>query len=610
VNVLARITWPRAIWISAAVAVLVHVGALDNEWAFDDQPILPENTNARSMDAAFGAFFDTYWPEDAGQYRPAIVLSYALDRELTLHNPVWSHGVNIVLHGIVTALFVMVLMAWMKPIAGLASGLVFAVHPVHVEAVAGVVGRAELVVGALLLGAIVTARKYRAAEFGTARTVWLYLTLAQVVWALFSKEHAIVAVAVLALDEITTGRLNLRRNLPLYLGVVVVSLSWLTIFRAVAGEYVDVAVAATLRYLDHFERLATVAPIQLHVVRLLTWPFDLAADYNPQTLPRLTEWTWAASVASMLVAAIVALSVALYRTLPVVTFGIWVAIITYSPTSNVLFGSGIILGERNLYLAAGATAIVVGVIVRDLSRVKKQPLLGLAVLLVIGVFGWKTVDRIPAWKNTSTLVIEDFVNHPENYRGRLRLASVLRGSDRFAEAMAEGTAAAAIYPEDPLVALTVIPDILRMGYVSRALEEAERVHAIIPEHTRLSQMAVRARLGTGQPESALALGRRTLERWPDDPVASDTYIEIVDSLRVPDWARAAARAHSSWANLELLGGTAALVQSADEIPNLISSDGCWDVNAAVALAGHLAPELVHRFSERLTACDPVDLSPG
>ena len=88
------------------------------------------------MSDALGHWFSPYWPllegePAAGLYRPAVILSYAVDWSISGGRPWWFHLVNTLLHGVATALVVLVALAWLTPLGALAVGLVFALHPVH-----------------------------------------------------------------------------------------------------------------------------------------------------------------------------------------------------------------------------------------------------------------------------------------------------------------------------------------------------------------------------------------------------------------------------------------------------------------------------------------------
>ena len=286
-GVLSELTGRRAVLISAFVACLVFVHASRNGWALDDEPIIETNPASHSIGAAASAFFYPYWPPQAGLgglYRPAVILSYGLDWILSGGNPTWFHVVNILLHGAATALVVALALAWLTPPGALAAGLLFAVHPLHVEAVANVVGRAESLAAIALLGLILLARRYRSATKPRARAGWLVLALLSLVLGLFAKELAVVAVALVALDEWCGRERDFARSANLYLAVAAVTIGWLYLWSVVAGGFVALGANATLQGLDLGDRGLTILAVLAEVVRLLTWPIDLAADYNPQVI--------------------------------------------------------------------------------------------------------------------------------------------------------------------------------------------------------------------------------------------------------------------------------------------------------------------------------------
>src|SRR2546430_8646892 len=74
-------------------------------------------------------------------WRPAAISSFALDYRVS-NSPHWFHAINVLWAAIATALFTLLACDLAGPAVGLIAGLLFAVHPLHVEAVANVVGRA------------------------------------------------------------------------------------------------------------------------------------------------------------------------------------------------------------------------------------------------------------------------------------------------------------------------------------------------------------------------------------------------------------------------------------------------------------------------------------
>src|SRR4029077_16231536 len=89
--------------------------------------------------AAFGGFL----------YRPLPVATFALDWQVG--GPAWFHFVNALWHALSTGLVVLLAARWANLRAALLAGLVFAVHPVHVEAVANIVSRSGLMATAFPL---------------------------------------------------------------------------------------------------------------------------------------------------------------------------------------------------------------------------------------------------------------------------------------------------------------------------------------------------------------------------------------------------------------------------------------------------------------------------
>ena len=88
-------------------------------------------------------------------WRPGVTALFGVEWALFDGNPVGFHLVNVLLHSGVTVLVVL-LLAELLPVAGaLIGGLLYAVHPVHVEAVAGVVGASEILAAFFFLWACI-----------------------------------------------------------------------------------------------------------------------------------------------------------------------------------------------------------------------------------------------------------------------------------------------------------------------------------------------------------------------------------------------------------------------------------------------------------------------
>ena len=589
---------------------MVYLGALNHSWAFDDGPIIQSNPAAHSIPAAAAAFFSSYWPSDqttSGQYRPLTVLSFAIDWSLSNGSTTWFHLVNVMLHGTATALFVLVVSAWLSPLGALIAGLVFAVHPVHVEAVANVVGRAEVLVAAGVFACVLAARQYRRTSDRRTQATWFALALLLLLTSLLVKEHAVITVAVILLDHILDPAGNRRQSLTLYIGLVAVTLGWFYLWHSIAGQYVSVSVAATIRGLSFFDRLGTMLVAQLHVVRLLVWPMELSADYNPQIIPRLEHWSWLSTVGLLTSSAMLTLAVALRRRVPAITFGIGLAAVSYAPTSNLLFPSGVILSERNLYLAVAAPCVVLGWLAMRLSertrstfRQRARPVLTAVVLGLLVVYSGRTVSRVPFWKDGETVLLMDFVQHPENYRARLRVGGFLRARGDLPGALAEANTAGAVFTDDPWTAQYSVVRALDLGVPHLALREARRAHMYEPENPSFARLVVRARLALGHFDSAAVVARRSVLDAPSSPIAMRSYVEVLDSLAAPDWKRQVALARWDYVEAKVVGASAHIDSALSVLPDSLRPDAdCWDVFAAAPLFASLNPRAMGILAGRI-----------
>nr|CAD7567993.1 unnamed protein product [Timema californicum] len=148
-----------------------------------------------------------------GSYRPLTTLSFKL-------NAVWAggdlraassskgfHVVNVILHSATTAAFTWWigllpssharLMQWL-------SGLLFAVHPVHTEAVSGIVGRADVGAALFFLLALLAYKAHlhhRDKRSGFVQMMYLVLCLLSALCSMLTKEHGVTVLLVCVLYE-------------------------------------------------------------------------------------------------------------------------------------------------------------------------------------------------------------------------------------------------------------------------------------------------------------------------------------------------------------------------------------------------------------------------
>nr|XP_036876251.1 protein O-mannosyl-transferase TMTC1 [Manis javanica] len=144
----------------AGASCLCYGRSLQGEFVHDDVWAIVHNPDVRpGAPLRWGIFSNDFWGKGMAEntshksYRPLCVLTFKLNVFLTGMNPFYFHAVNVILHCLVTLVLMYTCDRAVFRSRGLAfvTALVFAVHPVHTEAVAGIVGRADVLACLLFL---------------------------------------------------------------------------------------------------------------------------------------------------------------------------------------------------------------------------------------------------------------------------------------------------------------------------------------------------------------------------------------------------------------------------------------------------------------------------
>ncbi len=214
--------------LACAVCFVAGVAAfwptLRHPFVYDDHPIVSENWIVKAPDTWYRFLITSYWPPASPRerrpgggdklYRPMTIGSFRLEYRLhggrpgalhagetILHGLASYHGTNTILHGVTSVLVcVLALRVWGNTMAALIAGLLFAVHPIHADAVAPVVGRSEILAG--LFSAWLLLRYAQPVSL-TGAALGRFHVFSAVLFAaaVFSKEHALfIWPAILSLQ--------------------------------------------------------------------------------------------------------------------------------------------------------------------------------------------------------------------------------------------------------------------------------------------------------------------------------------------------------------------------------------------------------------------------
>jgi protein O-mannosyl-transferase len=442
-------TYFPAMLAVALAAALGYTRTLGHDLVWDDVPLLrriAEHFAARGMTGVLTAEFDFPTMPALGYYRPIVLLSLWVDSLLAPHFPGVYHFTNVVLHVAAALLTTRVVtrVAGSAP-AGLVGGLLFALHPVHVESVAFVSGRTDILACVFSLASVLAWLGSRDLQ---ARSTAAQMTggAAAFTLALLSKEVSFLLPAILlgwdaVLPRRGENRGWWRRNR-----------SWLAVWAAC------IVAVLLLRYLVIGVPLGRsgasppgigppvllVPAVLLFYLRLLCVPWPLSSYYTADAL-RFGAW-----VLFSLPLLALCLATARGRDGRTGILGLFWIVGFLVPVLGIVPIQGPVMAERYLYLPSVGYALVAG---QALGRLLESHRLRLAAAgftgLILLLFGVATVSQVGIWKDELTLFTDATRTAPRYAGGHYNLGNVLRRAGRYEEALQAYERAVRLDPNFP-----------------------------------------------------------------------------------------------------------------------------------------------------------------
>ncbi len=448
----------------AAYANSFHTGlVLDNSVIIGTDPRITA-VNYPNIEAIFTRNY--WWPAfESNLYRPLTTLTYLFNYAViggghSPTDPFGYHVFNFILHWANVGLVLVIVrrLTQRLDVAVLAAAL-FAVHPVNVESVTNIIGRADLLATlSILLGVWCYVRA--ADTSGWRKFLWLTGTAVNAIWGGFTKESAILICGFVflydmlwrwpALPGATFFKRVLRALVEFGLkgwiavapGAVLVLVVhfYMKFHSPVFGEvYVDNPISGADSW---WHGCMSAIYILGRYLALMVFPRTLSCDYSYHQIPlygepgagavNLLAWVSLAAIV-----ALIAWAIKCWRTQPLYAAGIGIFFIMQLPTANLLFPIGSIMGERFLYLPSLGFCMVAAQTF-SLLMDKQIPLAGAnrgrriaarGILPAIAIFalGARTYARNADWKDELSLWQSAAAAEPGSFKVHKGLANAIMG---------------------------------------------------------------------------------------------------------------------------------------------------------------------------------------
>jgi len=406
------------ILLLVALSSVVYMNSIFGGFVLDDMVLIQKNPVIHSL-------FDIRLLT----YRWLRTFSYAVDYSLWGLNPVGYHLSNIFYNTLTVLLVYFLTKRLTKNLTiTFVASLLFALHPIHTEAVSYLSGRRDILSALFyLLGFIL----YLKGRGGGGRLYYAGAFLAYLL-SISAKEMGVTLPVLIVAYEIlheidedwdapaSTIRLfvrAVRSNLARFRWLITLSIL------LVAGYlYVDL-------FLEHasgmvsakgikwwggnpVSNFATVATVLASYMKKLLFPVVLRFDYRMFPLRHsLLDMGVISSLA--LLAGLLLLSFVFIRRRPAVTFGIWFFFITLLPVMQII-PHHMLMAEHYLYLPSYGFCLLAGILAERIHYRHKLIILFLAAgVLVCLLFFVRTVARNQDWLDTFTLTAEGLRHDPK-----------------------------------------------------------------------------------------------------------------------------------------------------------------------------------------------------
>jgi tetratricopeptide (TPR) repeat protein len=343
--------WARHAAILAVLAIAVYANCIGNGFVSDDNWQLVKNPAVVNADLAklFGGGVWSFGPfagARSNYYRPLPFAAYALlCNTVGLHAPAF-HLFMVLLHAINCVLLYFLVQYFAPRLLAFAAAVLFAIHPIHTEAVDWIAALPDAMLTTLVLAAVLQLARQGASPKGRQIAVHCGLYLS----AMLSKEPGVMLLPLYAgFGFFCAGRRwsEFRHNLRLYACLAVT-----------LGIYLAMRWSALGGFVPGREAYFHLTPIEFVLSTVVTAGKDVAGLLLPVNLNFFQVFQPTRNVTLPLLASIAALGAIGFVFLrvrnPLISYGILWAAVTIAPTLDLVSVGESVVAERYLYLPSAA----------------------------------------------------------------------------------------------------------------------------------------------------------------------------------------------------------------------------------------------------------------
>jgi Flp pilus assembly protein TadD len=494
---------------------------LANGFVYDDETYLLRNSHVQAgINAAdMGWAFTTIY---AGNWHPLTWVSLQADNQVFGMKPWGYHLTNVLLHlGSVCLLFGLFLRLTGCFWPSVWVAVLFAVHPIHVESVAWVTERKDVLSGLFFIAALWCYAAYARRPGITAYAlVHAFLTL-----SLMAKPMLVTAPAVFLLfDYWPLGRIDrsnehraTSRCPPISFARALLEKVPIALLALGVGLATLKAQRPTIRSLEAYtpvDRVENALVSYIVYIAKMLWPTDLAPFY-PHLGPTLSSWQWLAS--GLAIAAITALGIYWARRRPYFLAGWLWYLVMLLPVIGLIQVGRQAMADRYAYLPLIGIYWIIGFGVAEIVRNMRLPTIVpiLAVVVILVACGLLTRRQVHYWHDSITLWRHTAQVTSRNYLAHYNLGVALQQDGKFDDALDHFRQAIRFFPQyaDALNNCGALLE--RKGDFDKAADHYAKALQADPNDAKAAANLAMIRLREGKVAEARSILEQGLSKNPE-----------------------------------------------------------------------------------------------
>lgn len=421
--------------------ILVYQNTLHNGFVWDDH-LLIENNSAIQKIEYLPRYFtqdvtklsENKFPSNTNYYRPLFWVTLLFDYTFWRENPLGYHLTSVLFHLLSCLALYSLLNHILETRTAFIGALLFAVHPVHSEAVAAIFNRSDTFSFASFVMALLFYIK--AARANSGRAAFAIFSALFLMLSLLMKEMAYVFPGIILIYDLVfldRDQNNFSNRFARYLPYAAVFLVYFY-----AKSHTIEHLAPNLRYWggDLRSHWLTLPKLFVHFLRILIWPFHLSpCHYEITTHSTFHDFGVWMSI-GILIIFIPVFKSAYDLSKPVFFFLSW-CLVTYLPISQVI-PLGMLVGDRYAYFSsAGFCALAAIGIVWLENKFKQKRITFWITVIFVSVYAAAAFGQNRLWKDDLILWKSAKERYPKDAIARLNYGRALFQKKMFDESLLE-----------------------------------------------------------------------------------------------------------------------------------------------------------------------------